>query len=228
MFLTDVTELFMVYSVKNILSLLVVMYFGWFSYQLNACYAVDGAAGDDGGAHFKVYNDTDRDIWVRVKVLAPDSFRTGRHEHVLEQQIQRVRAHSASEDFHRGRYCDLSYSVWADEALTRPMIRYWGNSIGFAGICRINVFDWPRECVAILSRDFTGLECPICLSRDDDQDIIVFYCGHKMHYACARDHLEHRGQCPICRCSVSAGRRGRDYRIFNALSYVIDRFEKYV
>ncbi len=76
----------------------------------------------------------------------------------------------------------------------------------FAGLKRINLFETPDEYLLVGEHDFTGMECPLCFEVKNDQDIVVFDCGHKVHFDCIREYLEFHEDCPICRQKSSASR----------------------
>jgi hypothetical protein len=177
------------------------------SYEPGRPAAAAAGIADEGVSPFKFYNDLDHDVWVRIKILAPGSFRANRHDQVIETQVQRVMPHSESDYFHRRRYnYDLSISVWTDKELTSVLARTWRSTNAFAGLKRINLFETPDEYLLVGEHDFTGMECPLCFEVKNDQDIVVFDCGHKVHFDCIREYLEFHEDCPICRQKSSASR----------------------
>lgn len=199
---------------KNTLLIFTIACVSGFACHIHASYVPErpaaAAAGiaDEGVSPFKFYNDLDHDVWVRIKILAPGSFRADRHDQVIETQVQRVMPHSESDYFHRKRYNnDLSISVWTDKDLTRELAKVWASTPLFAGLERVNLFETPDEYLLVGEHDFTGMECPLCFEVKNDQDIVVFSCGHKVHYDCIKGYLESHDDCPICRQKSSGNKR---------------------
>jgi hypothetical protein len=45
-------------------------------------------------------------------------------------------------------------------------------------------------------------ECPICIEKMAQNNIVVLPCGHKFHFSCIYTVAANNGSCPLCRAKI--------------------------
>ena len=56
-----------------------------------------------------------------------------------------------------------------------------------------------KQLVEQVSKPTVTTECPICIEKLTETDLIVTRCGHSFHSSCLLKHLNRNDNCPCCR-----------------------------
>lgn len=191
-------------------------------------------AAQDESSPFTITNATDQTVFFRVKRLP-----RGTREQVLRQQSTgqfagttakehgeislRLDPGQTSGPINRYRYDAMSISFWRDSNFSSRLCRgkieepaFWGGTYAITLLQ-----DGANKYILRVERNFEGLECPICLQNvTNNQGVIVFKCGHKMHADCGLKSLKTNSMCPICREEIAKSadwdqtQQSNDYKLW--------------
>ncbi|KAK8515494.1 hypothetical protein V6N13_139528 [Hibiscus sabdariffa] len=77
---------------------------------------------------------------------------------------------------------------------------------GFSGIDKTVIESLPFFRFSSLKGSKQGLECPVCLSRFQDTEVLRLLpqCKHAFHVECIDEWLEKHSSCPLCRRKINA------------------------
>ncbi|XP_059636991.1 E3 ubiquitin-protein ligase ATL42-like [Cornus florida] len=94
----------------------------------------------------------------------------------------------------------------------------------FSGIDKTVVESLPFFRFSSLDGSREGLECPVCLSKFQDTEILrsLPKCKHAFHINCVDPWLEKHSSCPLCRTKVSAD----DLTYSNSSNYLWNQSER--
>ncbi|GLT48209.1 hypothetical protein SLA2020_218480 [Shorea laevis] len=116
------------------------------------------------------------------------------------------------------KFCQNNNHVDASNDDDQVVVRSWPR---FSGIDRTAIESLPFFKFSSLKGSKEGLECAVCLSKFDDEDVLRLLpsCKHAFHMNCIDQWLESHSSCPLCRNRLDS-RDLKNFAYSNSLRFL--------